>query len=180
MQCANSLLRYFSRPRASQIGRLREHTWLRIPLGSPLSTIGMAQKLQHCPGRSPLGMREAMDLISLIGMAQSIQHCGHVNSECKLGFDKNAHAGRRTRVTSMEGLYDAATLHAPCQVHPFPCTLTGSFLNDHKVIVQDHGELQMHLLKQSDYGQAGIPECPGLLTPSRHKRCVQMAIRMQM
>jgi hypothetical protein len=80
----------------------------------------------------------------------------------------------------MEGLYDAATLHAPCQVYPFPCTLTGSFLNDHKVIVHDRGELQMHLLRQSEYGQAGIPECPGLLTPSRHKRCVQMAIRMQM
>jgi hypothetical protein len=61
-----------------------------MPLGSPLSTIGMAQKLQHCsqPGRSPLGMRGAMDLISLIGMAQSIQHCGHMNSECKLGFEK--------------------------------------------------------------------------------------------
>ena len=26
----------------------------------------------------------------------------------------NAHAGSRTRVTSMGGLYDAATLHAPC------------------------------------------------------------------
>jgi hypothetical protein len=32
----------------------------------------------------------------------------------------------------------------------------------------------------NEYGQAGIPECPGLLTPSRHKRCVLMAIRMQM
>jgi hypothetical protein len=50
----------------------------------------MAQELQHCsqPGRSPRGMREAMDLISLIGMAQSIQHRGHMNSECKLGFEK--------------------------------------------------------------------------------------------
>ena len=27
---------------------------------------------------------------------------------------KYAHAGSRTRVTSMGGLYDAATLHAPC------------------------------------------------------------------
>ena len=26
----------------------------------------------------------------------------------------NAHAGSRTRVTSMGGLYNAATLHAPC------------------------------------------------------------------
>jgi hypothetical protein len=77
-------------------------------------------------------------------------------------------------------LYDAATLHAPCQVYPFPYTLTGSFLNDFKFIVHDHGELQMHLQKQSEYGQAEIPECPGLLTPSRHKRCVQMAMRMQM
>jgi hypothetical protein len=57
---------------------------------------------------------------------------------------------------------------------------TGSFLNDLKIIVHDHGEVQMHLLRQSEYGQAGIPECPGLLTPPRHKRCVLMAIRMQM
>jgi hypothetical protein len=44
-------------PCANQIGRLREHTWLRIPLGNPRSTIGMAQKLQHCsqPGRSACG-----------------------------------------------------------------------------------------------------------------------------
>ena len=28
---------------------------------------------------------------------------------------KYAHAGSRTRVTSMGGLYDAATLHAPCR-----------------------------------------------------------------
>jgi hypothetical protein len=54
--------------------------------------------------------------------------------------------------------------------------LTRSFLNE----LHDHNELQMHLLRQSEYGQAGIPECPGLLTPSRQKRCVQMAIRMQM
>jgi hypothetical protein len=50
----------------------------------------------------------------------------------------------------MGGLYDAATLHAPCQVYPFPCTLTGSFLNDLKVNVHDHGELQMHLPRQSE------------------------------
>jgi hypothetical protein len=49
-------------------------------------------------------MREAMDLISLIGMAQSIQRCGHIRSECKLGFE-NTHAGSRTRVTSMGGLW---------------------------------------------------------------------------
>jgi hypothetical protein len=71
---------------------------------------------------------------------------------------------------------DAATLHAPRQVYPCPCTLTGSWLNDIKIIVRDHGEL----LRHSEYGQAGIPECPGLLTPSRHKRCVLIAIRMQM
>ena len=29
------------------------------------------------------------------------------------GQSANAHAGSRTRVTSMGGLYDAATLHAP-------------------------------------------------------------------
>jgi hypothetical protein len=75
---------------------------------------------------------------------------------------------------------DAATLHAPRQVYPCLCTLTGSGLNDIKIIVHDHGELQTHLLRQSEYGQAGIPECPGLLTPSRHKRCVLIAIRMQM
>ena len=33
--------------------------------------------------------------------------------ECWLGVSRNAHAGSRTRVTSMGGLYDAATLHAP-------------------------------------------------------------------
>jgi hypothetical protein len=82
-------------------------------------------------------MRQAMDFISLIGMAQSIQRCGHMRSECKLG----AHAGSRPRVTSMGGLYDAATLHAACQVYPFPSTWTGSFLNDFKIIVHDHGEL---------------------------------------
>ena len=30
------------------------------------------------------------------------------------GKASNAHAGSRTRVTSMGDLYDAATLHAPC------------------------------------------------------------------
>ena len=35
---------------------------------------------------------------------------------------RNAHAGSRTRVTSMGGLYDAATLHAP--VHPGVVWLT--------------------------------------------------------
>jgi len=58
--------------------------------------------------------------------------------------------------------------------------LTSSFLNDFEIIVHDHGEQPMHLQRQSEYGQAGIPECPGLLTPSRHKRCVLIAIRMQM
>jgi hypothetical protein len=80
----------------------------------------------------------------------------------------------------MGGSYDAATLHALCQVYPFPSTWTGSSVNDFKIIVHDHGELQMHLLRQSEYGQAGIPECPGLLTPPRQERCVLMAIRMQM
>ena len=75
---------------------------------------------------------------------------------------------------------DAATLHAPRQVYPCPCTLAGSLLNDIRIIVHDHGELQMHLLRQSEYWQAGIPECPRLLTPPRHKRCVLMAMRMQM
>jgi hypothetical protein len=57
---------------------------------------------------------------------------------------KHVQAGSRPRVTSMEGSYDAATLHAFCQVYPFPSTWTGSFLNDLKVIVHDHGELQTH------------------------------------
>ena len=47
---------------------------------------------------------------------------------------------------------DAATLHAPRQVYPCLCTLTGSGLNDIKIIVHDYGELQMHLLRQSEYG----------------------------
>jgi hypothetical protein len=71
-------------------------------------------------------------------------------------------------------------IHAPCQVYPFPSTWPGSFLNDLKIIVHDRGELQMHLLRQSGYWQAGIPEWPRFLTPPRHKRCVLMAMRMQM
>jgi hypothetical protein len=55
---------------------------------------------------------------------------------------------------------NAATLNAPRQVYPVPCTLTGSLLNDIKIIVHDHGELQMHLLRQSEYGfvtLSGVP-----------------------
>jgi hypothetical protein len=126
-------------------------------------------------------MREAMDLVSLIDMAQSTQHCGHMRSECKLGFEEMRMLGIEPGSKAWGAcMADAATLHAPCQVYPFPCTLSGSFPKDLKANVHNHGELQMHLLRQSEYGQAGIPECPGLLTPSRHKRCVLMAIKMQM
>jgi hypothetical protein len=111
-----------------------------------------------------------MDLISLIGMAQSIQHCGHMRSECELGFETCA--CRQSNPGHKHG-----RLGWLMPLHYMP---TGSLLNDIKITVHDHGELQMHLLRQSEYGQAGIPECPGLLTPSRHKRCVLMAIRVQM
>jgi hypothetical protein len=55
---------------------------------------------------------------------------------------------------------DAATLHAPRQVYPCPCTLTGSLLNDIRIIVHDHGELQMHLLGQSEYGASRDSRMP--------------------
>jgi hypothetical protein len=103
-------------------------------------------------------MRQAMDLISVIGMAQSIQHCGHVDSECKLGFDKNAHAGSRTRVTSMGGLYDAATLHAPCQVYPFPCTLTGSSINDHEGMTM--ASCRCTCSEKANMGKQGFQNAP--------------------
>ncbi len=55
---------------------------------------------------------------------------------------------------------DAATLHTPRQVYPCPCTLTGSLLNDIRIIVHDHGELQMHLLRQSEYGASRDSRMP--------------------
>jgi hypothetical protein len=55
---------------------------------------------------------------------------------------------------------DAATLHTPRQVYPCPCTLTGSLLNDIRIIVHDHGELQMHLLGQSEYGASRDSRMP--------------------
>ena len=36
---------------------------------------------------------------------------------CNNSTDKTAHAGSRTRVTSMGGLYDAATLHVLMPIH---------------------------------------------------------------
>ena len=38
---------------------------------------------------------------------------------------RDAQAGSRTRVTSMGGLYDTATLHAPCERNPVAKTRDG-------------------------------------------------------
>jgi hypothetical protein len=78
----------------------------------------------------------------------------------------------------MGSLYDAATLHAPCQVYPFPITWTGSFLNDLRIIVHDHGELHADAPAEAERILAGrdsrMPRAPDAspaeaMRPDGHK-----------
>ena len=51
---------------------------------------------------------------------------------CVYGFTEiHAHAGSRTRVTSMGGLYDTATLHAPMHIDPL-CIIARTYEPAHK------------------------------------------------
>ena len=74
-----------------------------------MSSILSAREERHCKQTGSLAVFAGTSATNMKEFAAT-QRCTRGE-----GFAvNNAHAGSRTRVTSMGGLYDAATLHAPC------------------------------------------------------------------
>jgi hypothetical protein len=85
----------------------------------------------------------------------------------------SAHAGSRTRVTSMGGLYDAATLHALCLPRGTFPLLPNALFEGREVLSQAGGNQQATLAGISAAWRGTAPVWPGSRQePQRARRAV--------